>query len=181
MGEMLAPKPTFYAEYEFRSRVEARWAMVFDELELWWEYEPQPHDLGLKHLWTEDDEDELKEALNQAYDEDERKEIRREAWWTKHEKRLYLPDFFLHDFDCWVEIKGQAPNLEEEIKARRLARQTKKPVHILWGYIPDPHAKTWGECSQVYGGSTGIIASFVLEFGLKAVMQAFTAARQARF
>lgn len=35
------PIPTRYKGYHFRSRLEARWAVFFDQLELGWEYEPQ--------------------------------------------------------------------------------------------------------------------------------------------
>lgn len=35
----IAPIPTRYAGYHFRSRLEARWAVVFDYLGLEWEYE----------------------------------------------------------------------------------------------------------------------------------------------
>ena len=35
------PIPTRYKGYYFRSRLEARWAVFFDRLELRWEYEPQ--------------------------------------------------------------------------------------------------------------------------------------------
>ena len=33
--------PTTYAHVEFRSRLEARWAVFFDALEVEWEYEPE--------------------------------------------------------------------------------------------------------------------------------------------
>lgn len=38
---------TQYAGYRFRSRLEARWAVFFDELEMDWEYEPQGFELSL--------------------------------------------------------------------------------------------------------------------------------------
>ncbi len=37
---------TFYKNYHFRSRLEARWAVFFDALGLEWEYEPEGFDLG---------------------------------------------------------------------------------------------------------------------------------------
>jgi hypothetical protein len=37
---------TKYKGYRFRSRLEARWAVAFDELGVKWEYEPQGYDLG---------------------------------------------------------------------------------------------------------------------------------------
>lgn len=37
---------TRYNGYRFRSRVEARWAVFFDAMEVQYEYEPQGFDLG---------------------------------------------------------------------------------------------------------------------------------------
>lgn len=37
---------TYYAGHRFRSRLEARWAIVFDNLSLKWEYEPQGYRVG---------------------------------------------------------------------------------------------------------------------------------------
>lgn len=37
---------TVYRGYRFRSRLEARWAVFFDELALKWEYEPEGFELG---------------------------------------------------------------------------------------------------------------------------------------
>lgn len=39
---------TCYAGHYFRSRLEARWARVFDDLGLRWEYEPQGYRVGEK-------------------------------------------------------------------------------------------------------------------------------------
>lgn len=43
---------TEYAGYKFRSRLEARWAVAFDELRIQWEYEPQGYELpdGTQYL-----------------------------------------------------------------------------------------------------------------------------------
>ena len=42
----LKPIETRYRGYRFRSRLEARWAVVFDALELSWQYEPEGFDFG---------------------------------------------------------------------------------------------------------------------------------------
>jgi len=55
------------------------------------------------------------------------------------------------------------------------------PVTLLWGNIPDPHAKTWGEDSDVYGGDISILMMLVGTYGEEAMQQAFASARQARF
>jgi len=43
---MIKPIPTTYAGIEFRSRLEARWAMYFDLLGVEWIYEMEGFDLG---------------------------------------------------------------------------------------------------------------------------------------
>jgi hypothetical protein len=47
----IKPIETRYAGYRFRSRLEARWAVFFDALNLEWKYEPEGFDLnGLPYL-----------------------------------------------------------------------------------------------------------------------------------
>lgn len=41
MSNFLKPIDTVYKGYKFRSRLEARWAVFFDEMRFKWEYEPQ--------------------------------------------------------------------------------------------------------------------------------------------
>lgn len=45
---------TRYKGYRFRSRLEARWAVFFDEMELRWEYEPEGFNLGNDGLYLPD-------------------------------------------------------------------------------------------------------------------------------
>lgn len=42
----IKPIETLYKGYRFRSRLEARWAVFFDELGIKWEYEKEGYDLG---------------------------------------------------------------------------------------------------------------------------------------
>ena len=72
-------KETVYHGTTFRSRLEARWAIVFDTLDVEWVYEPQEYELGLKRTWGEEDKEELREALSLAWDHEERAEQKREA------------------------------------------------------------------------------------------------------
>lgn len=48
----LNPIQTEYGGYKFRSRLEARWAVFFDECNVEWEYEPEGYELpdGTKYL-----------------------------------------------------------------------------------------------------------------------------------
>lgn len=42
----IKPIETIYQGHKFRCRLEARWAVFFDELEILWEYEKEGYDLG---------------------------------------------------------------------------------------------------------------------------------------
>lgn len=63
----IKPIETYYNGYRFRSRLEARWAVFFDYLNIKYQYEPEGFKL--------------------------------------HDGTYYLPDFYLDDFDLYVEIK----------------------------------------------------------------------------
>ena len=71
----IKPIQTEYNGLKFRSRLEARWAVFFDNAKIDYEYEPEGY-------------------------EDEK-------------GKRYLPDFYLPDFDLYVEVKR---NTEEGIK-----------------------------------------------------------------
>lgn len=94
----IKPIETMYKGYRFRSRLEARWAVFFDAIEIKWEYEKEGYNLG--------------------------------------DGMLYLPDFWLPEQSCWVEIKGEKPDEKEGDKAAKLATATGIPVYIFWGPIP---------------------------------------------
>lgn len=51
----------------------------------------------------------------------------------------YLPDFWLPQQKCWIEIKGAEPTDEEEHKAQLLAIFSGHPVYIFYGDIPYPY------------------------------------------
>ncbi len=44
---------------------------------------------------------------------------------------FYLPDFYLPELDCFIEIKGRDANGEELEKAERLARLSEKKVFVF--------------------------------------------------
>lgn len=45
----------------------------------------------------------------------------------------YLPDFFVEEWDCWIEIKGKKPIEEEIVKCARLAEGSNKLVLLVAG------------------------------------------------
>lgn len=75
---------TRYAGCHFRSRLEARWAVFFDAMQIQWEYEPERF------------------ALPQTFEESER----------CLPVRTYLPDFYLPENETWVEVKGSGRALD---------------------------------------------------------------------
>lgn len=84
----------------FRSRLEARHAVLLTTLGVRWEYEKEGYNLG--------------DGIN------------------------YLPDFYLPDLRCWLEIKGDTPTQDECIKAYRLAQMAGSDVYIFDGEIKAP-------------------------------------------
>lgn len=53
-------------------------------------------------------------------------------------KSWYLPDFYLPQQDCWVEIKPERPTEEEQAKAGALANGVGKRVYIFYGSPAHP-------------------------------------------
>ena len=48
-------------------------------------------------------------------------------------KIWYLPDFWLPDLECWIEVKPDVMSDEESVKVLELAFETKKTVFVLTG------------------------------------------------
>jgi len=48
---------------------------------------------------------------------------------------LYKPDFWLPDYEIWVEIKPDKPKPKEKLKARLLAEESRSPVYIFAGNV----------------------------------------------
>lgn len=94
---MIKAIETRYAGCRFRSRLEARWAVFFDQLGITWEYEPQ----GFENR-TFCDCDTSAEHLFGG----------QRNCSGRHER--YLPDFWLPDTQTWVEVKGSEAALLEK-------------------------------------------------------------------
>ena len=67
---------THYNGYRFRSRLEARWAVFFDNADIEYEYEPEGFKIGYN--------------------------------------TTYLPDFYLPQFNIYVEVKANRKEKYEE-------------------------------------------------------------------
>lgn len=90
----MKPISTSYKGYCFRSRLEARWAIFFEELGAEWVYEQEGFDLS--GIW-------------------------------------YLPDFWIADWDTWIEIKPSGPSADDCIKCLSLALHSQKTVLLIYG------------------------------------------------
>lgn len=107
---MLTAIETEYKGYRFRSRLEARWAVFFDKLDIAWEYEKEGYDLG-ETGWY------LPDFWLPFYGNDRR-------GYPQHRNSGY-----------WVEIKGAEPTQTEQNKVLALAKQG---PHVIWLFIGDP-------------------------------------------
>lgn len=80
MGD-IKPIQTYYNGYHFRSRLEARWAVCFDALNIKYEYEPEGFDLGDGYYYLPDfylpDQGVWVEIKGKALTEEEREKIER--------------------------------------------------------------------------------------------------------
>jgi hypothetical protein len=83
------PIETSYQGYRFRSRLEARWAVFFDAMGIQWRYETEGYE---KYIYRED------EKGNEVVARVSR----------------YLPDFYLPEFQCHVEVKGDPLGVYKE-------------------------------------------------------------------
>lgn len=100
----IKPIETVYKGYKFRSRLEARWAVFFDALEIRWEYEPEGYRIG-PHCLEPDQEGMCPDYRPYP-----------ETYECMH-RRMYLPDFRLPDQKSWVEVKGVAEKLDFDLLA----------------------------------------------------------------
>lgn len=51
---------------------------------------------------------------------------------------LYLPDFYIPHLDCWIEIKGQPPNKDEERKISLFCKESGWTLYCFFGQIEIP-------------------------------------------
>ena len=133
---MIKPIETYYNGYRFRSRLEARWAVFFDALDMKYKYEPEGFDLG--------------------------------------DGEYYLPDFYLDDFELFIEIKPfdrsmvryVGDNNEWERKCARFRDSTGKAILLCYG---DPseanyHRFFGWDFTESSGGTSEYRALFI-DFG----------------
>lgn len=57
----------------------------------------------------------------------------------------YLPDFWLPDFELWIEVKGQDPTDEESLKLICLVERTKHDAFVFKSIPDSPEDNSWYE------------------------------------
>jgi hypothetical protein len=125
-------KETHYNGYRFRSRLEARWAVFFDALDIKYEYEKEGFDLSYllspEYGWTDGGAPgEERQAMYNNW---------RSVLGSVHAN--YLPDFWIPHLNTWIEIKGPKPTEAEEALAQMLAFATDQDVFVFYGDIKVP-------------------------------------------
>lgn len=113
---MIRPLDTQYRGYNFRSRLEARWAVFFTTLGIVFEYE------------------------NQGYSLD---------------GTFYLPDFWLPNQNCYVEVKPYTPIIDDEYRAHRLSLEMGVRSFIAFGAVPYPIGANKFDNDSMWGYDAG--------------------------
>lgn len=108
---VIKPIETSYKGYRMRSRLEARWAVFFDELGFQWEYEPEGFDLGGGLQYLPD----FKVYVTSMFPDD------------KGMLDLFEPR------ELYIEVKG---NMDSE-SAEKVIRFSKHYPIVVLGSIPE--------------------------------------------
>lgn len=119
--DSLRPIPTRYAGHQFRSRIEARWAVFFDALNIEWEYEPRAFSTGAGGYLPD---------------------FRLPSLHCQMHSEKGEPTWFVRG--CWFEVKPaehSTPFGRREMdlayrKMRHVSVVTKKPGFIAAGSLP---------------------------------------------
>ena len=136
----IKPIETHYNGYRFRSRLEARWAVFFDAAGIKYEYEPEGFEVDF---------------------------ARKNG---KIDRFRYLPDFYLPDFDYYVEGKPSLNKLMDEEEKLYSMIANDGPLKnglLVLGQIPtfrikDKVVPQFALYKGMYDGVVSELASFVV-------------------
>jgi hypothetical protein len=122
MMSKIKPIQTTYKGYRFRSRLEARWAVFFDFLDIKWEYEKQGYVLPPYKFDRPDFLNRrIAEARREGLGEHESfivqvfGKLADELEVQAQKELTYLPDFWLPGYESWAEVKPDSLNPAELI------------------------------------------------------------------
>jgi hypothetical protein len=111
MPYSVSAKPTQYDGHLFRSKHEAKFAYILNQLNLDYQYEPTMFEWPLPST----------SSLHASHPSGT---IR------------YTPDFYLPTINTFIEVKPKYPLYVEQVKAYLLACSEKKKVVIMWSLSP---------------------------------------------
>lgn len=124
---------TKYKGYRFRSRLEARWAIFFDGINIKWEYEKEGYDLGDLGYYLPD-------------------------FWLPYPIDSCMCS--IPNAGHWLEVKGTYPTDDEIEKLRELSRITNHSGILVVG-IPGEHRQLYTHRSGNWGWSDKPLVSLV--------------------
>jgi hypothetical protein len=157
MQSLIQPILTVYQGYAFRSRLEARWAVFFDCLELEWVYEHEGYNLGALGYYLPDFRVTTRTHCNS------------DGTATRGRR-------------IWVEIKADAPSDEECAKLALLCAGTGLDGHIISGDPLRASIDTAQDGPDDRKHSVGLESlANIFECNFTRTISAANAARQARF
>jgi len=110
---------TIYKGYRFRSRLEARWAVFFDEMGYDWEYESEGYELRDGTWYLPDFKIKNPDFMQYAVND----------YPHRYQRILHRgEEKYIH-----FEIKGTEPSDEEKNKCKLLTLSTERPTALVWG------------------------------------------------
>ena len=115
MHDLIKPIETKYKGYSFRSRLEARWAVFFEELGIKYLYEHEGYDLT-----------EINKDPAFFVDGDSGPRLRPDETW-------YLPDFYLPDYKWYFEIKPNKEAVTDGALDKCILLSTEHHIGIITG------------------------------------------------
>lgn len=147
--------PTQYKGVQFRSKLEAKWAVFFDTLGIEWEYEPQGYEIGTgydahwaRYLFSNGDTIPFKTRESAEFHVQFTKELAgiditildvlEPLKSLDPHLEWYLPDFWLPGLEVWAEVKGQFGWEELRTTARAVDGFSSALPNITKSGLKDP-------------------------------------------
>jgi hypothetical protein len=161
----MEPIETEYKGYRFRSRLEARWAVIFEWMDVQWKYEPQGFNLPNNGRYLPD-------------------------FLLPNFEAILRQTTPAREAGIWIEVKGGDPTQDEKDKARELARESRLPALIVCGVEEGSTAWLYPHHGgQPMGSTTVNLLSYMMAHNFRAALYgscldaeiALEKARSARF
>lgn len=79
--------------------------------------------------------------------------------------QCYLPDFWMPDLECWLEVKPEDPTPDEWNKCELLGQGTGRAVVIVWGMPEKGNLSAYCDSTLSTGPSSGAMKPSASESG----------------